>query len=78
MRSRPGSWTKRPEAATPTQALTQLGSFAGLVATAGPGLIILLSVLAIIGMVVQLAMVLIRSVLLVVWSACGHWRLRLR
>jgi type IV secretion system protein TrbL len=59
--------------ATPTQALTQLGSFAGLVATAGPGLIILLSVLAIIGMVVQLAMVLIRSVLLVV--LVGVWPL---
>jgi len=58
---------------TPTQALTQLGSFAGLVATAGPGLIILLSVLAIIGMVVQLAMVLIRSVLLVV--LVGVWPL---
>ena len=59
--------------ATPTQALTQLGSFAGLVATAGPGLIILLSILAIIGMVVQLAMVLIRSVLLVV--LVGVWPL---
>ena len=58
---------------TPTQALTQLGSFAGLVATAGPGLIILLSVLAIIGMVVQLAMVPIRSVLLVV--LVGVWPL---
>jgi hypothetical protein len=58
---------------TPSQALTQLGSFAGLVATAGPGLIILLSVLAIIGMVVQLAMVLIRSVLLVV--LVGVWPL---
>jgi hypothetical protein len=43
------------------------------VATAGPGLIILLSVLAIIGMVVQLAMVLIRSVLLVV--LVGVWPL---
>jgi type IV secretion system protein TrbL len=59
--------------ATPSQALTQLGSFAGLVATAGPGLIILLSVLAIIGMVVQLAMVVIRSVLLVV--LVGVWPL---
>jgi type IV secretion system protein TrbL len=58
---------------TPSQALTQLGSFAGLVATAGPGLIILLSVLAIIGMLVQLAMVLIRSVLLVV--LVGVWPL---
>ena len=59
--------------ATPTQALTQLGSFAGLMATGGAGLIILLSVLAIIGMVVQLAMVLIRSVLLVV--LVGVWPL---
>jgi hypothetical protein len=58
---------------TPTQALTQLGSFAGLLATGGAGLIILLSVLAIIGMVVQLAMVLIRSVLLVV--LVGVWPL---
>jgi hypothetical protein len=59
--------------ATPTQALTQLGSFTGLMATGGAGLIILLSVLAIIGMVVQLAMVLIRSVLLVV--LVGVWPL---
>jgi hypothetical protein len=59
--------------ATPTQALNQLGSFAGLMASAGPGLIILLSILAIIGMVVQLAMVLIRSVLLVV--LVGVWPL---
>jgi type IV secretion system protein TrbL len=58
---------------TPTEALTQLGSFAGLLATGGAGLIILLSVLAIIGMVVQLAMVLIRSVLLVV--LVGVWPL---
>ena len=58
---------------TPTQALAQLGSFAALQATAGPGLIILLSVLAIIGMVVQLAMVLIRSALLVV--LVGVWPL---
>ena len=58
---------------TPTEALTQLGSFAGLLATGGAGLIILLSVLAIIGMVVQLAMVLIRSVL---WSCLvGVWPL---
>jgi hypothetical protein len=42
-------------------------------ATGGAGLIILLSVLAIIGMVVQLAMVLIRSVLLVV--LVGVWPL---
>ena len=72
-RSQPGSSTRRPRGSTPTEALTQLGSLAGLLATGGAGLIILLSVLAIIGMVVQLAMVLIRSVLLVV--LVGVWPL---
>ena len=57
---------------TAASALSQLGSFAGL-AAAGPGLIIVLAIIAIVGMLVQLAMILIRSALLVV--LVGIWPL---
>jgi len=57
---------------TAANALSQLGSFAGL-AAAGPGLIIVLAIIAIVGMLVQLAMILIRSALLVV--LVGIWPL---